>query len=148
MSGILVGFDGSEGARRALHWAVALAARLDEPLTVLYVQRYELPPEHVVMRAGGDVVPGLEERRRTAEGLLDEAFDELGPGAPDVPIEREIVFDRDPSAVLTDRSSKADLLVVGSRGLGEFAGLLVGSVSLRCVTHSRCPVVVVPPPDD
>lgn len=52
-----------------------------------------------------------------------------------------------PSQALVERSTSADLLVVGNRGLGGFKGMLLGSVSLRCVSHAACPVVVVRSPD-
>ena len=51
-----------------------------------------------------------------------------------------------PSAVLVDESRDADLLVVGSRGLGGFSGLLLGSVSQQCAHHAACPVVIVRAP--
>ncbi len=53
-----------------------------------------------------------------------------------------------PVDVLVAESGRADLLVVGSRGLGGFKGLLLGSVSQQCAQHSRCPVVVVPHPEN
>ncbi len=56
------------------------------------------------------------------------------------------VVEGHPAAVLIEVAAEADLLVVGSRGLGGFRGMLLGSVSAQCVHHARCPVVVVPPP--
>ena len=58
------------------------------------------------------------------------------------------VLEGDTSAVLLERAKGADLLVVGSRGLGGFRGLLLGSVSQQCVQHATSPVVVVPSPGD
>jgi nucleotide-binding universal stress UspA family protein len=78
----------------------------------------------------------------TAERALDETVDrELG-GRKDLEVERvaELGY---PPKVLVERSKSADLMVVGSRGRGGFAGTLLGSVSLHCVTHAGCPVVVV-----
>jgi len=59
-----------------------------------------------------------------------------------VEIERRVVEGR-PAAVLVNESQGADLLVVGSRGHGGFAGLLLGSVSQQCAHHAACPVVIV-----
>lgn len=55
------------------------------------------------------------------------------------------IADAHPAEALIDVAAEADLLVVGSRGRGGFSGLLLGSVSQQCVTHARCPVIVVPP---
>ena len=63
------------------------------------------------------------------------------PGGVD--IERRVVVGA-PGAVLVAESREADLLVVGSRGHGGFAGLLLGSVSQQCAHHAACPVVIVP----
>jgi nucleotide-binding universal stress UspA family protein len=60
-----------------------------------------------------------------------------------VEIERRVVEGR-AAAVLIDESRGADLLVVGSRGHGGFAGLLLGSVSQQCAPHALCPLVIVP----
>jgi nucleotide-binding universal stress UspA family protein len=59
-----------------------------------------------------------------------------------VKVERVVNFDQ-PSKVLIDEARSADLLVVGSRGRGGFAGLILGSVSHQCATHASCPVVIV-----
>jgi nucleotide-binding universal stress UspA family protein len=145
MGKVLIGLDGSSGAQRALEWAVDVAAKLDHTLCPVYVQRYELPPEHVTLRAVGPVLPSADERRRAAGEVLDAAFEKAGPVPEGLRVEREVVFDADAADVLVERSKEADLLVLGTRGHGTFTGMLLGSVSLRCVTHAHCPVVVVPP---
>jgi nucleotide-binding universal stress UspA family protein len=58
-----------------------------------------------------------------------------------------VVLEGDPGQTLCAQSAGADLLVVGSRGLGDFAALMLGSVSTKCAHHSRCPVVIMPPDD-
>jgi len=73
---------------------------------------------------------------------LEETLRESVPETDTVEIERRVVEGR-PAAVLVDESQGADLLVVGSRGHGGFAGLLLGSVSQQCAHHAACPVVIV-----
>jgi nucleotide-binding universal stress UspA family protein len=75
--------------------------------------------------------------------LLDGVVSEARKREPKLRIEGELVEAR-PAHALIDASRDADLLVVGSRGGGGFAGLHIGSVSSQCVHHARCPVVVVP----
>jgi nucleotide-binding universal stress UspA family protein len=60
----------------------------------------------------------------------------------EVRIERRVVEGK-PAQVLLDQSRDSELLVVGSRGLGDFSGLLLGSVSQQCAQHAACPVVIV-----
>ena len=81
---------------------------------------------------------------RAAEELLEKrpARSSEGDG---VEIERRVV-EGAPGAVLVEESRGADLLVVGSRGHGGFAGLLLGSVSQQCAHHAECPVVIVRAP--
>ena len=61
---------------------------------------------------------------------------------PDIEV-RQVVAEGHPAPILVKASEKADLLVVGSRGHGEFAGMLIGSVSEHCATHASCVVVIV-----
>jgi nucleotide-binding universal stress UspA family protein len=148
MSGrVLVGIDGSEGSRLALAWAIAEAARRRSTVDVLHVWHAPL----VVSPVG---VPGkpwdLTEYHARAKRLLDEqtesAVETLGEGEmrsagpPITAREREGA----PATTLLDAAEGAELLVVGSRGMGGFAGLLLGSVSQQCLHHAPCPVAVVP----
>jgi nucleotide-binding universal stress UspA family protein len=74
---------------------------------------------------------------------LNEALDKTAAeAAVGVDIEKDVGYGH-PAQVLVDQSAGADLLVVGSRGHGAFTGMMVGSVSIHCVTHAHCPVVVV-----
>jgi nucleotide-binding universal stress UspA family protein len=77
-----------------------------------------------------------------ARKVLDSAVGDLQKAHPQVEI-RSSVVEGIPAQVLVEASNDADLLVVGSRGHGEVAGLLIGSVSEHCVTHAHCPVLVM-----
>lgn len=138
---IVVGFDGSDAARGALTWAAAEAASRNLPLTVVHTVS---PP--VTSNGFGYVVPveldifsSLEE---AAKKGVDEALTKLTTEYPNLETVADVSFGS-PSAVLIEASETAELVVVGSRGLGGFRGLLLGSVGSQVATHSACPVVVV-----
>jgi nucleotide-binding universal stress UspA family protein len=134
MPGIVVGVDGSEASLRAVDWAAAEAARRGVGLTV-FVAVYG-PPEEAVLWTGPHMTPQLADQvmRRAAERARD--------AAAGVPVDVRTVI-ATPTRGLIDQAAEADLLVVGSRGLGAFTGLLVGSVSEQVAEHATCPVVVV-----
>jgi nucleotide-binding universal stress UspA family protein len=77
-----------------------------------------------------------------ALGVLDGLVAELEKRTPEVDV-RTAIEEGNPAKVLIERSKGADLMVVGSRGHGGFAGMLLGSVSQHLVAHAECPVVVV-----
>jgi nucleotide-binding universal stress UspA family protein len=129
---IVVGVDGSPGGRRALEWAVDEARRRDAVLEVVHAWTY--PPTEFT------VAP--EEFAVAAAEVITEAVEEAADIDPSVAVKSEVR--QQPAApALVELSKGADLLVVGSRGRGGFAGLLLGSVSQQCVNHGHCPVVVV-----
>lgn len=140
---VVVGVDDSPGAARALDWAIREAAAHD--WDVHAVLAWELP---AVGALGVDPLPA--DVTAVAEGssavlgrILAGAkplADELG-----VTVKGEAVHGH-PRHTLLDLAADADLLVVGSRGRGGFAGLLLGSVSSYCAKHATVPVVVVPAP--
>lgn len=144
MGRIVVGVDGSAGSRRALEWAIDEARR--RHATVQVVMAWEDPYEGASMVPTSWTVdpPALEKARREE---LDEILDSTDARGLPAPIE-PIVSRGRAARTLLDIARKADLLVVGTRGLGEFAGLLPGSVSSQVAHHPPCPVVVVPPPAD
>jgi nucleotide-binding universal stress UspA family protein len=140
---IVVGVDGSEGSRRALHWAANEAAARGDDLTLVYV--WERPQAYAPLGLGAypiDPEPIQEAAQSVLDGLVQEAR-EL---APDVPA-RGLLVEGPPAGALLDAARSADLLVVGSRGLGGFRSLLLGSVSHQVVQHAPCPVVIVPAHD-
>jgi nucleotide-binding universal stress UspA family protein len=134
---IVVGVDGSACSRLALHWA-AREARI-RGATLVVVTAWTFPP----LIADVTMPPTLEAvLREQARQILDETLAELGEETRGLAMER-LVVEGDPAHRLIELSNTADLLVVGSRGLGGFRELLLGSVSHRCAAHAACPVVVV-----
>lgn len=138
----MVGVDGSPGSVAALSWAAGLAKETGAELDA--VTAWELSYAWIDGYAP-DIVRWAEEARRDAEERLGAAITAAGVGA-EVTVTRTVVEGATAQALL-DASKDADLLVVGSRGRGGFAGLLLGSVSQQCVHHARVPVTVVPQPE-
>ncbi len=137
---VVVGVDGSDGGRAALDFAVREAHMRGAVLRAVLAWQ----PDTMAYSGGawGPMIDptGLEEGARAA---LDAAVDEVD-GAT-VPIERVLATGR-AAQVLVEESGGAELLVVGSRGHGGFAGLLLGSVSQQCAQHALCPVAIVREP--
>ncbi len=134
---ILVGVDGSDGSRRALRWAIEHAAARGAVVQAVIVwQRTFDYGRSGLWPVDVDLAEGARKR-------LAETVAEVAVGSPALTIE-QVVLEGEPGQVLCDHSGGADLLVVGSRGLGGFVGLVLGSVSTKCAHHSHCPVVIVP----
>ena len=137
---IIVGVDGSDSSKGALDWAYEEAVHHGASLSVIAAFN---PPALPMTPPYGSVPPeGYESQpRRDALDLLDRLTSPLEAKDPAVDI-RTVVEEGSPAKVLIERSKEADLLVVGSRGHGGFAGMLLGSVSQHLVAHAECPVVV------
>lgn len=154
---IVVGTDGSAGAREALDFAIAEARLRKAPLRIVHAWNYgyningpgaymgEAPLTGMAAGYMGSVGFDDRELRRSTEIELKNALGKVAADATDLKIERKVV-EGGPAEVLIGAVAKDDLLVVGSRGRGGFAGLLLGSVSQQCVQHAGCPVVIVHPP--
>lgn len=137
METIVVGVDGSEASVRALRWAVEEARLRNARVRAVHAWSYpHVSTYHQAVRALS--APLAEE----AEATLDRAVREGAAGAAGVEIE-QVVVEGPAAAALVDASSDASLLVVGSRGLGGFSGLLLGSVSHQAASHASCAVVIV-----
>ncbi|MGK5682141.1 universal stress protein [Actinoplanes sp. URMC 104] len=136
---IVVGVDGSPSSRKALNWAAAEAADHGSELLVLNVWEHTLLPPAGSVSVSERMVP--EPSQATTEELLQVIKEELGEEPP-VPVKAHVRQGR-PAKVLIDESSSADLLVVGHRGHGGFAGLVLGSVSQHVAAYAKCPVTVV-----
>lgn len=142
MSVIVVGVDHSAGAQEALRFALEEAALRHATLRAVHVWQFGYIGVTGV-EGGLPAVGGqLHEWRDAAAAALDTTLREAIPDAGDVAVERRVV-EGAPAAVLVEESRDADLLVVGSRGHGGFAQLLLGSVSQQCAHHAECPVVIV-----
>lgn len=135
---IVVGIDGSAPADEALRWAADEAELRRAPLEVVLVWEFALVPYYL---APSDPAPP-QALADAAARRLDEAVQEHVPDG--VEVIRSLVEGR-PAASLVSAAQGAQLLVVGSRGLGGFSGLLLGSVSLHCATHAPCAVTIVRP---
>jgi nucleotide-binding universal stress UspA family protein len=141
MPGITVGLDGSAHSERTLAWAVAEAAVRNAPLTVLAV--HEVVSNHwtghPVLYPGDQ--PELEKMRLAVQELTQKAVDQAGePGPASVTVRAVSGL---PAVELINASGDSDLIVVGSRGGGGFAKLMLGSVSSQVVRHAQCPVAVI-----
>ena len=136
---IVVGVDGSPGSRKALAWAAAEAEEHGADLVVVNVWEHTLLPPAGSLSVSEKYVP--DPSQRTAEDLLQVIKEELGE-QPSVLVQPH-VKQGNPAKVLIEESTAADLLVVGTRGHGGFAGLVLGSVSQHVAAYAQCPVVVV-----
>jgi nucleotide-binding universal stress UspA family protein len=130
---IVVGVDGSEHGNAALRWAVDEA--LVHEAEIVAVFAWQMPFIGI---------PGAfdrDEMERICKRFVEETVAAIVP-EPRVPITR-IVAEGDVSASLIAAAKSADMLVLGSRGRGGFAGLKLGSVSQECAQHAACPVVII-----
>ncbi len=144
---VVVGVDHSEGAKAALRFAFEEARLRHARLRVVHAWQYGVP----LAATGFDgfsaaaVDVDVSELREAAERQLEQTVQETVPASSCVEVERRLVEGR-PAGVLVEASRDADLLVVGSRGHGGFAGLLLGSVSQQVSQHAECPVAIVRAP--
>jgi nucleotide-binding universal stress UspA family protein len=144
---IVVGVDGSEGSQRALAWAVD-EARLRKWVLVA-IHAYTIPPFLMTPGALAGVPAAplndpalIEQLEKAAEKLLAQEIEQVD--SDDLTIEGRVVSGPATDALIK-AAEEADLVVVGTRGLGGFKELLLGSVSHQVVHYSPRPVVIVPP---
>lgn len=133
---VVVGFDGSDHAWRALDWAIDDVERRHGRLLIIHSFEVGMAAldqtgmatlDALAEAARLDLEPALRHARQ--RGIEVDGSVDCGPAAK----------------ILIEASEDADLLVVGSRGRNSFKGAILGSVSTACVHHAACPVVVVPP---
>jgi nucleotide-binding universal stress UspA family protein len=140
MARILVGVDGSDNGQRALGWATLLARQFDAEVVAVHAIGL------LAHLGDGPPVPSyshLEELRQAFETVWCAPLAESG-------VAYHLLFvDGAPVPVLlaAAQSEKADVVVLGSRGVGGFPELLLGSTSHQMAEHARCPVLIVPADD-
>jgi nucleotide-binding universal stress UspA family protein len=139
---VVVGVDGSPQSEVAAQHAADAATRRAAPLMLvhgyLHPFRYGVPFDPYAVR--------LPPPSADAVQMLDEMAAELWAARPNLTVATRQTAGG-PAAALVDASQHAQLVVIGSRGHGGFAGLLLGSVSAQVVAHAHCPVLVMRPPD-
>ena len=143
MARIVVGVDGSERSEEALRWAVEEARLRSATLEVVMTWEY---PAVYAAASRGMILPPEEDLAGAAHATMQELLANAGLADQD---ELEVIETVQPgpaAPALIELSRGADLLVVGSRGRGAFAGMLLGSVSQHCVSNAACSVVVVSGP--
>lgn len=136
---IVVGVDASESSRRALAWALREGALRGEPVEVLAAWSFlDQTP-----LTGREFTPDFDQAAADAAlSALVEAVQSADSTLVGVEVRLTAACDL-PAHALLLACDRADLLVVGARGVGGFEGLLLGSVSQQVVQHSTVPVVVV-----
>jgi nucleotide-binding universal stress UspA family protein len=139
---VVAGFDGSQGSEAALR--VALREAKLRQARLLVVAAWHVPTYYYGSAAAPSAGLALaEDMRKALTEKLEDAVAALRAEAGELEIETRLVQGPAASA-LTKEAAGAELLVVGSRGLGGFRELLLGSVSHQCAQHASCPVLIVP----
>lgn len=133
---IVVGIDGSDSSKNALRWAAKLAPSLKATIHAVVAWEYPI----VFGLEGG--IPGTWKPDETAKEILSNTLDSVFGKEHPAGLKGSISQGH-ATFVLLDASKDAEMLIVGSRGLGGFSGLLLGSVSSTCAEHAKCPVLVV-----
>jgi nucleotide-binding universal stress UspA family protein len=133
---IVVGIDGSDSAAEALRWAVEQAKLTGKTVEAVYAW-----DPGVLVSLGMPPLLDWEPLREAAQSRPGEIVRETVGRKTGVRIVTKTVMGN-PAQALVEQSAHADLLVVGSRGLGGLKGMLLGSVGHHCAAHAHCPVVI------
>jgi nucleotide-binding universal stress UspA family protein len=136
---VVVGTDGSDPATRAVQWAAREAALRHLPLRV--VHGFVWPQLHTPLSPPAPMEIGSA-LRDTARQLLADAADAARTAEPDLEVQTSLV-DAGGAAALLRSAADAAVLVVGTRGLGGFSGLIVGSTGVQLAMYAPCPIVVI-----
>ena len=134
---IVLAYDGSEYSQRALQRAKAIAERFEATLWLVHVFRN---PSDLLGYT--DYEKLFAKRKSAAQTVLDDALQELGRTT--FTVKEKLQEGNETESILkVAENCKADLIVMGTRGLGTVKGLLVGSVSRKVIHYAECPVMVV-----
>jgi nucleotide-binding universal stress UspA family protein len=132
---VVVGIDGSKASVEALRRAANISSALGLPLKIVSAWQYPL--------MFGTYVPDVNWSPRDDAGyMIQAAIDEALDGAPPQGCTRSVPKGN-AAKILIDESAHAEMRVLGSRGHGGFAGLLLGSVSAACAERAHCPVLII-----
>ena len=142
MSGILVGVDGSDNSRRALEWAAKEAAFRNTSLTVLAVHQ-AVHGWTGTLRFGDDEAQ-VQKIAEAAKAETDKVLAGLGDSRPEAVTVRAV--HGYPAEELINAGADADMIVLGTSGVGGWSAQLIGSVATKVVHHATSPVLIVPAP--
>ena len=138
MGQIVVGVDGSEGSQQALQWAAREATLRGATLVVIHTyEPFISGAESIGSPEQAEQI--LNAPRESAEALVTHLVERIDG----VEAEAHAIESHNPAQTLVEKSRRADMLVVSSRGLGGFKSLMLGSVSQQCAHHAECPVVII-----
>jgi nucleotide-binding universal stress UspA family protein len=136
---IVVGIDGSDSAADGLRWAIEQAKLTGATVEAVYAW-----DPGVLVALGMPPLMGWEPLREAARARPREIVHDVVGSEAGVRIVTKTMLGN-PAEVLVEQSAQAELLVVGSRGLGGLKGMVLGSVGHHCAAHAHCPVVIVHP---
>jgi nucleotide-binding universal stress UspA family protein len=139
VSRIVVGVDGSPAADEALRWAIGQARLTGAAVEAVIAWEYAAGASGFGMAPAAGFDASFAE---AAEKIIADAISNVADQASGLQVRGRAVFGN-PAHVLLEAARDADLLVVGSRGHGGFAGVLLGSVGQHVVHHAPCPVVII-----
>jgi nucleotide-binding universal stress UspA family protein len=139
---IVVGVDSSATSVKALRWALDEARLRGSSVELVHA----FPRPELIGMTMVVTLPSDDELREASAQVVQDSLDSVGgAGGVDVTVH---VGPGGPASMLVDIAAGADLLVIGSRGLGGFRGLLLGSVTQQVIAHAPCPVVVITPDEE
>jgi nucleotide-binding universal stress UspA family protein len=141
MHEVVVGVDGSDESRTALRWGVAVAASTEVPVRAVQAWTYS---RLSVIPGWPEPLPRNEMEQRTLGDLGGFVEDTFGAEHPDVRLD---VRSGPAAGAIMSAVGPESVLVLGSRGLGGFTGMLLGSVSRACVEYAPCPVIIARSPE-
>ena len=135
---VVVGVDGSEASLRAVEWAALEARRHSSPLRIVSAPA-PVPRLHAYSASPASIANAL---RGISARALDAAITRCEEVAPGLPLTTSLLSGP-PALAVAESGADASMLVVGARGAGGFAAMVLGSVSRYAATRAPCPVVVV-----